>query len=143
VDDTSAPAARSAASGNGRVGREEGSDDVDVQEILARATDAAQVGRVFGEPIERDGVVVIPAATVRGGAGGGSGRQDDGSEQGSGGGIGLVARPAGVYVIRDGDVHWRPALDLNRVILGGQAVAAVALLVVRSLLRRRGSRFRR
>jgi uncharacterized spore protein YtfJ len=114
---------------------------MEVQEILARATDAARVQRVFGEPIERDGVVVVPVALLRGGAGGGSGsgpRADDTGE-GSGAGYGFVARPAGVYVIKDGDAHWRPALDVGRVILGGQAVAVVALLVLRSLLSRRSS----
>jgi uncharacterized spore protein YtfJ len=117
---------------------------MDIQEILTRATDSAQVGRVFGAPVERDGVVVIPVASVRGGGGGGSGSgpQGEGSGEGSGGGIGLTARPAGVYVIRDGDAHWRPALDLNKVILGGQAVAVVALLLLRSVLRGRRRRFR-
>lgn len=121
---------------------------MDIQEILGRATDSAQVGRVFGAPVEKDGVVVIPVATLRSGAGGGSGSQDGGGEgsgsgQGSGGGIGLVARPAGVYVIKGGDAYWRPALDLNRVILGGQAIAVIALLLVRSLLRDRRPRARR
>jgi uncharacterized spore protein YtfJ len=109
---------------------------MDVREILAQATEAPHVRRVFGEPIERDGVVVVPAATVRGGAGGGSGSEKD-ARQGGGGGFGLVARPAGVYVIKGGDAQWRPALDLNRVILGGQIFGVVALLVLRSLLRRR------
>jgi len=120
------------------------SDDVDVQAILARAADSAHVGRVFGEPVEKEGVVVIPVASVRSGAGGGSGSspQESGSGEGSGGGIGLTARPAGVYVIKDGDAHWRPALDLNRVILGGQIVAVVALLLLRSVLRGRGRRSR-
>lgn len=110
---------------------------MDVQEILARATEAARVQRVFGEPIEREGVVVVPVALVRGGAGGGSGSspRDDAGE-GTGAGYGFVARPAGVYVIKDGDAHWQPALDVGRVILGGQAVAVAALLVLRSLLRR-------
>jgi len=110
-----------------------------VQEILARATDVAQVRRVFGEPIERDGVVVVPVASVRGGAGGGSGRdasKEDGGE-GSGAGYGFIAKPAGVYVIKGGDAQWRPALDVGRIILGGQMVGIVALLVLRSMLRRR------
>ncbi|HEY0119125.1 MAG TPA: hypothetical protein VGC04_10120 [Cellulomonas sp.] len=33
-------------------------------------------------------------------------------------------KPIGVYVLDDSGVHWRPALDLNRVILGGQVVGA-------------------
>ncbi len=31
----------------------------------------------------------------------------------------------GVYVVDDAGVRWQPALDLNRVILGGQALGAV------------------
>jgi uncharacterized spore protein YtfJ len=109
-----------------------------VREILGYAADAAQVRRVFGEPIEQDGVVVVPAAVVRGGAGGGGGQgpEKEGGE-GLGGGYGFIARPAGAFVIRDGDVEWRPALDLSAVVLGGQLVAVVGLLVVRSVIRRR------
>jgi uncharacterized spore protein YtfJ len=111
--------------------------DVNVQEIMSRATDATHVKRVFGEPIERDGIIVIPVATVMGGAGGGRGTEAGTPGEGSGAGLGVVARPAGVYVIKDGDASWRPAVNVNRIVLGGQVVAVVALLVLRSLLRRR------
>ncbi|MGH2533017.1 MAG: spore germination protein GerW family protein [Thermomicrobiales bacterium] len=107
---------------------------MDVQTILAQARDAISVKRVFGEPIERNGVTVIPVARVGGGGGGGAGKNGDG-----GVGFGLGATPAGAYVIKGGTVRWEPALDLNRVILGGQVVAVVLLMVVRSLLRGRAA----
>jgi hypothetical protein len=47
------------------------------------------------------------------------------------------ARPVGAYVVRDGELTWQPALDLNRVILGGQVVAVFALLVIGAVLRAR------
>ncbi|WP_430792039.1 spore germination protein GerW family protein [Actinoplanes sp. G11-F43] len=113
-------------------------------EILEKAkagTDAATVERVFGAPIERDGVTVVPVAVVGGGAGGGgggeSGEETADGKSGSGGGYGYTARPAGVYVIRNGEAQWRPAVDVNKIVLGGQLVGVVALLVIRSLLRRR------
>jgi uncharacterized spore protein YtfJ len=112
-------------------------------EILQQAADALTVHRVFGEPIERDGVLVVPVARVRGGAGagGGEGRgpqsEGDGAGRGSGGGWGADARAVGVFVIAGGDVRWVPALDLNRVILGGQIAAVIALLVVRSIVKGR------
>lgn len=110
-----------------------------MNEIIEKAREAMTVERVFGAPIERDGIVVIPAAKVRGGAGGGSGR--DGEERtGWGGGFGMMATPAGAYVIKEGVVHWQPALDVNRIILGGQILAIVALLVIRSLAKGRASR---
>jgi hypothetical protein len=43
-------------------------------------------------------------------------------------------------VIRGDDVTWRPAIDVNRVIIGGQVIALVALLVVRSIARARAGR---
>ena len=71
----------------------------------------------------------------RSAAAGGGGNDNEGN---GGGGFGLTAKPAGIYVIRDGDAEWRPALDLNRVILGGQIVAIVALLfVIWRIFRRR------
>jgi uncharacterized spore protein YtfJ len=115
---------------------------MELPEVIGRAADAAQVRRVFGEPVERDGVTIIPAALIRGGAGGGGGRgrgpkQEEGDGEGAGGGYGFTARPAGVFVIRGDQVDWRPALDLGKVILGGQLVAVTFLLVLRSILRRR------
>jgi uncharacterized spore protein YtfJ len=100
-----------------------------VGQMVAATRDALTVRRVFGEPCERAGVTVIPAAVLRGGAGGGAGSDEKG-QQGEGGGFGLIARPAGAYVIKDGEVHWRPAFDLNRTIGVVGAVAVAWLLTV-------------
>jgi uncharacterized spore protein YtfJ len=111
---------------------------MDLREIVGYAAEAAQVRRVFGEPIQRDGHVVIPVAVIRGGAGGGGGKgPEDAGGEGLGGGYGFIARPAGVFVIRDDRVDWQPAIDVNALALGGQVVAVVALLVARSIVRRR------
>jgi uncharacterized spore protein YtfJ len=112
---------------------------VDVQRTIEQAKDAITVRRVYGDPFEKDGVTVIPAARVQGGAGGGQGDAPDGQGRASGSGMGVIARPAGAFVIRGEDVAWRPAVDVNRVIIGGQIVAVVALLVVRSIARTRAA----
>jgi uncharacterized spore protein YtfJ len=96
--------------------------------------------RVFGEPYEKDGVTMIPAAKVNGGVGGGGGEGPEGEGSGTGSGFGLSAKPVGMYVISDGLVSWRPAVDVNRMILGGQLVTIVALLVLRSIVRSRALR---
>ena len=44
---------------------------MDVKEILARVGEELSVRRVFGEPFERDGALIVPAAVVAGGGGGG------------------------------------------------------------------------
>ena len=100
-----------------------------LEQLLGKAQDSITVQKVFAPPLEKDGITVIPAARVAGGGGGGGGNDQSG-QQGEGGGFGLNARPAGVYVIRDGRVQWRPAVDANRV------VTAVAAVVVAYLFTR-------
>ncbi len=95
------------------------------EELLHGVRDAISVRRVFGDPIEHDGVVVIPVAKVGGGGGGGGDSEGNG-----GGGFGLGGRPAGAYVIKGGQVSWRPAVDPVRM-------AFVAVLALALLSRRR------
>jgi uncharacterized spore protein YtfJ len=93
-------------------------------ELMARVGDQLSVRRVFGEPIERDGTVVIPVAVAIGGGGGGTGPGDEGA----GGGFGGVVRGIGVYTIRDGQVRFVPAID-------AVVLAVIALLFTRTVLR--------
>ncbi len=110
---------------------------MDVRETIEQAKDAMTVKRVYGDAYEKNGVTVIPAARVQGGAGGGGGEGPQGQGGGSGSGFGMNAKPVGAFVIRGDDVAWRPAVDVNRVILGAQLVALVALFVARSIGRAR------
>jgi uncharacterized spore protein YtfJ len=104
---------------------------MDVQEMVAKMQDAATVERVYGEPYEKDGVSVIPAARVS--ARGGSDTARGGEH--SGGGFRVDAEPLGAYVIRDGEVEWQPVFDLSAVIRRGQLVGMVALLVLGLVIR--------
>lgn len=110
-----------------------------VERLLEDARDAISVDRVFGAPVERDGMTLIPAAAVRGGSGGGRSEASADTPSGSGAGFGLTARPVGAYRIQDGNVEWIPAADTTRVIVLAEVAAIVALLVIRSVLRRRRS----
>lgn len=101
---------------------------MNTQDILVGAQNAMTARRVFGDPIEIGGSTILPVATVGGGGGGGQRGEQAGA------GFGLGARAAGVYVVRDGRVSWRPALNLNLVILGGQVVALAAILSARAVL---------
>lgn len=104
-------------------------------DMITSAKDAITVRKVFGEPFEKDGITFIPAARVMGGGGGGTGQNDHG-ERGEGGGFGMQGRPAGAFVIRDGTVMWRPAVDPNTVIVG-LVIVTVAVLVTRAWARSR------
>jgi uncharacterized spore protein YtfJ len=122
---------------------------MDVQELLAQARDQMTVKRVFGDPIERNGTTVIPVANVMGGdtatlrsprgeaSGDGSAEDAGGVPGGSGygAGYGLRATPAGVYVIRGGEVEWQPAVDVARLALQRTVVAVIAILAARSVVK--------
>jgi uncharacterized spore protein YtfJ len=113
-------------------------EDARVLDTLRKAVDGASAGRVFGEPVTQDGIILLPVAKVAGGGGGGGGtgptRSGSPEASGSGGGFGTSAKGLGVFVLKEGKVSWHPAIDVNRVVLGGQIVAVVALLVARSVL---------
>jgi hypothetical protein len=83
-----------------------------VDELFSGAREAISVRRVYGDPIEHD----------------------DGN---GGGGFGLRARPVGAYVIRDGEVTWKPAIDPSRLTIGWQVVAGLWALALWRLARRR------
>jgi uncharacterized spore protein YtfJ len=85
---------------------------------------------VFGDPIEHNGVRVIPAARVIAGGGGGRGIEKGANREGDGGGAGLLARPAGAFIISDGRVTWKPGITI-------ETVAILAVLAVLWRARRR------
>jgi uncharacterized spore protein YtfJ len=108
---------------------------MNVDEMLTGARDAVTVKRVYGEPIEKNGITLIPAAKVSGGGGGGGD-----AEKNAGGGFGISAKPAGAYVIKGDEVEWQPALDVNRIVIGGQIVAIFFFLFLRTLVKSRAKK---
>jgi len=110
-----------------------------VDEVFSTARDAVTVKRVYGEPYEKDGLTLIPAASVRSGAGGGTGHDEKGQE-GEGGGFGVTGSPAGAYVVKDGSAKWIPAVDPNRLFLMVGMAVIVYLLMRPRMVRARGSR---
>lgn len=112
-----------------------------LKDLIGGVQDASTVKRVFGDPIERDGALVVPVASIRGGFGGGQGPAagpgaDAAAESVSwGGGGAWSASPAGVYMLKDGEATWYPAVDANRTILLSMLTGIVALLALRSIVR--------
>jgi len=102
-----------------------------LEKIVGVMRDNLTVRRVYGEPVEKDGVVIIPAASVIGGGGGGHGSEQ--GKEGEGGGFLLAARPVGAYVVKAGDVRWVPAVDVT-------FLGVVFAIMAASIHRRRRSR---
>jgi uncharacterized spore protein YtfJ len=61
----------------------------------------ASAQTIYGSPIERDNLTIIPIGKVRFGLGGGTGSRGETGE-GSGGGGGIIIAPVGYIEIKDG-----------------------------------------
>ena len=115
----------------------------DVFDSIKGTRDSLSVSRAYGDAYELDGVTVIPVARVSGGAGGGGGEgtDDEKSGGGFGTGFGLHVNPVGVYEVRDGRVVWKPSVDANRLLRGGQVLGGIiAVCITLVLLARSRSR---
>ena len=99
----------------------------------------ARAGAVFGDPVDKGNVTVIPVAKVRYGFGGGSGsdtKDTDAGEkhdEGSGGAGGLTATPVGFIEIHDGFAEFKPINDPMASVPVILAAGATAWLVLRGL----------
>ena len=103
-----------------------------LERLVAEVGGRARVQAVFGDPVERDGVTVIPVARVRWGVGGGGGSAPEGS--GSGGGGGVTADPIGYIEISSAGASFRPiARSFGAAAI--LAVAVAAAIVLRALAR--------
>jgi uncharacterized spore protein YtfJ len=66
--------------GQREAGCRKGSAMMKATDVVARAQDVLTVQRVFGAPIERNGLTVIPVARFAAGGGAGNGEGPDGAD---------------------------------------------------------------
>ena len=115
-----------------------------IEGIADRLGGRATAAAVYGAPIERDGVTVIPVAKVRwgfgGGSGSGAGRAGEGGQgSGVGGGGGVFASPVGYIEIKNGETEFRRIKDPTAVLLAVPPIivaGSVALWVLFRGIRR-------
>jgi uncharacterized spore protein YtfJ len=107
-----------------------------IEAVAERIGGEFRAARVFGEPVERDGVTVIPVAAVRMGFGGGANSEPGGAQDGEGAGGGGTMSAAGYIELKDGQSRFVPVFRPERMI----AMALLALLVGMTIGSRRGRR---
>jgi uncharacterized spore protein YtfJ len=86
---------------------------------------------VFGGPVERDGVTVVPVATARFGFGGGAGADPRKGQDGAGAGAGGIVAAAGYIEIKDGDSRFVPVVHPARMLALISATIVAGLLIIR------------
>ena len=94
---------------------------------------AANASLVFAEPVEREGVTVIPVAKSCWGFGGGAGRRRHDDGVGGGGGVRVI--PIGFIEIRNGGARFQRIHTASLPIIVVSGVAGFLLL--RALVRSR------
>ncbi|HET9738615.1 MAG TPA: spore germination protein GerW family protein [Solirubrobacteraceae bacterium] len=86
---------------------------------------------VFGTPVERDGVTVVPVAAARFGFGAGGGSDPAKQQEGEGGGGGGGVVPVGYIELKDGRSRFIPVVHPARML----ALASCAILAALAILR--------
>jgi uncharacterized spore protein YtfJ len=95
---------------------------------------------VYGSPVERDGVTIVPVAVARLGLGVGSGTDPRKQQEGEGGGgFGSVA-PVGYIELKHGRSRFVPIVHPARMVALFLGAAIAALAIARSSLRPRRRR---
>ena len=99
-----------------------------LQQIGQTVGDRAKASTIFGEPVEREGITVIPVAKAKFGFGGGGGEGKEGP--GRGGGGGAAVSPLGYIELHDGTARFkripRPANPLAFVAAASLLTFALA-----------------
>jgi hypothetical protein len=106
-------------------------DSIGLVESLADRLGAkARASTLYGEPVDREGVTVIPVARAMWGFGGGT-RRDDEREVGAGGGGGMVVSPVGYIEIKDGSSTYRPIFKPPMLAMAAAVGMAIGLALAR------------
>ena len=112
-----------------------------LERLGQQLTTSATAQNVYGTPVERDGITVIPVARVRYGFGGGEGggtKPGEAAGSGLGAGAGVSVTPVGYMELRGGRSRFRPIRSsvVPLVAVSG-AIAWLLLRSVPRLLRKR------
>ena len=89
---------------------------------------------VFSPPVERDGVTVVPVASVRLGLGGGGGADRDKHQDGAGAGVGGTVTPMGYIEVKDGQSRYVPLVHPARMMALTAGAVLAGLAILRPLL---------
>jgi uncharacterized spore protein YtfJ len=106
-----------------------------IEQIGEKVGRSAQVSTIFGEPVERQGVTVIPVAKARFGFGGGGGqgsRERDEGSGGGGGGAGYVS-PVGYIEVREHGAEFK-RITTRTDLLALAVAGSLAALTLRRLI---------
>jgi uncharacterized spore protein YtfJ len=92
---------------------------------------------VYGTPVERDGVTVVPVAAARFAIGGGGGSDPTKAQEGEGGGGAGSVTPVGYIELKDGGSRYVPLVHPARMLALVCCAALAGLLIARPVVGRK------
>jgi uncharacterized spore protein YtfJ len=104
-----------------------------VDRLAERLGGAASTSAVFGAPVDRGGITVVPVARVRWGFGGGAGHgggtqgESQGEGHGEGGGGGMAVSPLGYIEISDGEAEFHRIFDPTTLLFLAPMILALGI----------------
>jgi uncharacterized spore protein YtfJ len=110
-----------------------------VNQLLERVGETvgkrAQPSTIFGDPVQREGITVIPVAKARFGfgAGGGAGSREGDEGSGGGGGGGVAVSPVGYIEVHDRSAEFK-RISSPADVLAVVAAASLAVLALKRVL---------
>ncbi|HLH60349.1 MAG TPA: spore germination protein GerW family protein [Ktedonobacteraceae bacterium] len=115
-----------------------------LKRLAGSITGSVRTRTIFGTPVEKDGITVIPVARARWATGSAGNAQKDANEDHNGEGItgdgGVNIIPAGYVEVRDGRARFHPIYDparVTQIIIASGVVAVLLLQAVRWLSSKR------
>jgi uncharacterized spore protein YtfJ len=105
-----------------------------LSELAERIGARLGAATVFGAPVERDGVTVVPVAVARFAIGAGAGTDPTKGQQGEGGGGGGAVAPIGYIELKDGRSRFVPVVHPARMLALVLSAVIAALLITRLTL---------
>ncbi len=98
-----------------------------IQEVTEKIQQSANIKAVFGDPVERANITVIPVSktSISGGGGGGFGHYDD-EDRPKGGGLGMRVKttPVGYIELTNDSARFVEIAQPSKIIMAGMALGA-------------------
>lgn len=104
-----------------------------LEDLIKKLADNAKATLIFADPVERDGMTIIPVAKMNWGFGGGGGSDKKGVTGGVGGGGGIRTIPVGFIQLKGGKARFQPIFDAGKIIMMFAVWGLIGYLIVRRM----------
>lgn len=104
-----------------------------LEDLMKKLADNAKATLIFADPVEREGMTIIPVAKMMWGFGGGGGSDKKNAAGGTGGAGGIRTIPVGFIQLKGGKARFQPIFDAGKIIMLFAVWGLLGYLIVRRM----------